>query len=119
MIDLFRELENRLLRQEIRHSPAAVSALLADDFLEFGSSGNIYGRRQTIDALEHEPPAELSMADFAVRALSDSVVLVTYRSERRDPVSGLDRHSLRSSIWSLIGGTWKLRFHQGTPLAKP
>jgi len=36
------DLEQSLLRPKIRRSPAAVTALLADDFVEFGSSGRVY-----------------------------------------------------------------------------
>jgi hypothetical protein len=52
-----------------------------------------------------------------IRSAIEEVVLVTYRSVSRDPVSGKERHALRSSIWKLIDGRWQMTFHQGTPTA--
>jgi hypothetical protein len=111
----FYELKKRLLRQEVRRSPEEVEALLAPDFFEFGRSGSVWTRQQTIDGLAAEPAMDWSVTDFDARALSETVVLVTYRSVCRDPGSGNERHSLRSSIWLLADGRWQIAFHQGTP----
>jgi hypothetical protein len=59
---------------------------------------------------------ERSTTSFAVRELSNDAVLMTYRAERRDPVSGREWHSLRSSIWRLTDGCWQMIFHQGTAI---
>ena len=115
MPDLFRDLEERLLRQDIRHSPDEAGALLAADFFEFGRSGVVWNRQQTIEALAQEPLMERSMRDFTTRLLSESFVLVTYLSVLRDPVSSKEWHALRSSVWKLIDGRWQIIFHQGTP----
>jgi hypothetical protein len=115
MLDLFRSLEERLLRQGVRHSPDEADALLAADFFEFGRSGAVWNRQQTIEGLMQEPLIEHSMRDVTTRLLSESVVLVTYRSVRRDPVSSKEWHALRSSVWKLIDGRWQMIFHQGTP----
>ena len=37
--EFLRRLEERLLQPEVRQSAEAVADLLADDFIEFGSSG--------------------------------------------------------------------------------
>ena len=115
MPDFFRDLEERLLRQDIRHSPDEAGALLAADFFEFGRSGAVWNRQQTIKTLAQEPLMERSMREFTTRLLSESVVLVTYRSVLRDPVSSKEWHALRSSVWKLIDGRWQIIFHQGTP----
>jgi hypothetical protein len=115
MIDFFRDLEERLLRAEVRRSPDEAGKLLASDFIEFGSSGAVYSRQQILEALAKESPMELSATDFSVRVLCDDVVLVTYRSARNDPASGQEWHSLRSSIWKFVNGRWLMSFHQGTP----
>ena len=109
----FRELEESLLRPEIRSSPSAVDRLLADEFVEFGSSGRVYGRRVVVEALRNEPPVDRTLRDLRVRPLADGVVLLTYRSSRRD-ASG-ERQFLRSSVWKNVGGQWRMVFHQGTP----
>ena len=115
MIDFFRDLEERLLRAEVRRSSDEAGKLLASDFTEFGSSGAVYSRQQTLDALAKKSPIELSATDFSVRVLCDGVVLVTYRSARNDRASGREWHSLRSSIWKFADGRWLMSFHEGTP----
>ena len=115
MLDLFRDLEEKLLRQETRNSPGEVASLLHADFFEFGGSGSVWNRQQTIDRLAQELPIGRSLTDLSVRSLATDVMLVTYRAVGRDLVSGKEWHSLRSSIWKLTDGRWQVIFHQGTP----
>ncbi|WP_445637206.1 DUF4440 domain-containing protein [Nostoc sp. DSM 114161] len=110
------EFEERLLQPDIRKSPKDVMDLLADEFIEFGSSGRIFDRQQIIKSLENEPIEPLtqrSITEFKTLVLATGIVLVTYRVVRH--VSGEQPvHSLRSSIWKLIDNRWKMIFHQGT-----
>ena len=55
MIDFFRNLEERLLRTEVRRSPDEAGKLLASDFIEFGSSGAVYSRQQILDTHRARP----------------------------------------------------------------
>ena len=110
--EFFRDLEQSLLRPEVRASATAVDRLIADDFVEFGSSGHAFGKKDVIEALQSEPATERTLADFRVRRLADSVVLLTYRSIRRE-ASG-ERQFLRCSIWKNVDGQWRMVFHQGT-----
>ena len=119
MLDLFRELEEKLLRQETRNSPSEVATLLHPDFFEFGQSGTLWSRQQTIDRLAQEHPMERSLTDLSVRSLAADVTLVTYRAVGRDLASGNAWHSLRSSVWKLTDGRWQMIFHQGTPTRAP
>jgi len=114
-IGFFRQLEERLLQPEVRGSGDALSRLLADDFLEFGSSGAVYNKQQIIGSLGREPIMEWSTTDFSVRVLADDVVVLTYRSTRRDPATAQEWHSIRSSIWKLNHTRWEMICHQGTP----
>lgn len=75
-------LEESLLQPAVRSSPAALAELLADDFIEFGSSGKIYSQQQLVDLLPHETEVAYSLYDFQVRELSPAVVLATYRTTR-------------------------------------
>jgi hypothetical protein len=109
-----RELEELLMRPEVRGSMERVAALLSDDFLEFGSSGQIFDKRQIIEALRNETPTERSLSDFGSTLLSDSIVLVTYRARRAGRPGEEPVHTLRSSIWRLNNGQWQMVFHQGT-----
>ena len=87
MLDPFRDLEEKLLRQETRNSPGEVATLLHPDFFEFGQSGAIWNRQQTIDRLAQEHPMERSLTGLSVRSLAADVTLVTYRAVGRDPAS--------------------------------
>ena len=111
-LDFFRELETSLHRRHIRNSPQAVSDLLDDEFVEFGKSGLIYDKRLTVELLRDDDSDLIpEVRDFRIRALAPNVVLVTYRSGRGD------LFALRSSIWRLCGGKWRMTFHQGTTAA--
>jgi len=119
MLDLFRDLEEKLLQQETRNSPSEVATLLHPDFFEFGQSGTVWSRQQTIDRLAQDRPMEGSLTDLSARSLAADVMLVTYRAVGRDPASGKEWHSLRSSVWKLTDGRWQMIFHQGTPTRAP
>lgn len=43
-----RELEKKLLSPEIRRTPLEIDKLLADDFFEFGSSGNVWYKKDAV-----------------------------------------------------------------------
>lgn len=51
MKNLIYELELSLLKPETRRSPTQLNQLIADDFVEFGSSGNIYHKKDCVDQL--------------------------------------------------------------------
>jgi hypothetical protein len=109
-----RQLEELLLRSDVRGSTERVAALLCDDFVEFGSSGRVFDKKQIIEALRNEAPAERSLSDFESTILSDNIVLVTYRATRATSPGEQPVHTLRSSIWRLNNGQWQMVFHQGT-----
>jgi hypothetical protein len=109
-----RKLEEDLLQPEIRRDPEAVAAFLADDFYEFGSSGGVFSKVETIQALRNEQPAQISIADFRVRSLAAGIALVTYRAVKERESGQEIRTSLRSSLWAMRDGRWQMLFHQGT-----
>ena len=106
----FRILEESLWRAETRFDRDYLQRVLHPDFFEFGRSGRIWTRDDTLTA---EPSSiDARLADFAVRPLGDDAVLVTYTSYVRHEQMDVGR---RSSIWVHVGSSWQLRFHQGTP----
>ncbi|CAM5514297.1 hypothetical protein MAUB1S_08583 [Mycolicibacterium aubagnense] len=118
-LDLIRGLEEELFKHTVRASPAAVGALLADDFLEFGRSGRVYDKKEIVLGLAAEasdPPLELTASGFELKSLAEDVVLLTYRTSRPDGDRTL--HTLRSSIWKFSDGAWRMVFHQGTPTSE-
>jgi hypothetical protein len=115
---LLRELEERLLLPNVRKSAQDIMDLLADEFIEFGSSGRVFDKQQIIQSLQNEsiePLTQRSITEFKTLVLATGVVLVTYcivsHISGEQPV-----YSLRSSIWKLNNDRWKLIFHQGTML---
>jgi hypothetical protein len=109
-----RELEEKLLKPEVRRSADDVAHLLADEFIEFGSSGCIFNKSQVISSLQQEVPeaaVRISIENFVTRRLAPHVVLVTYHTVGSDPAV----QRIRSSIWKFEGGRWQMVFHQGTP----
>jgi hypothetical protein len=110
-----RKLEQSLLDSAVRRDSDRLRQLLAEDFMEFGSSGRVWTRKSIIDMLATEnnfhPPA---IEEFQCTFLSEKVALVTYRTARMDAKTGERLASLRSSIWTRIDGEWRMRFHQGT-----
>jgi hypothetical protein len=113
-----RALEEALHRSETRRSKPAVEALLAESFVEFGSSGRVYQRHEIITLLAREETDDeagtLLSSDYALHVLSADAVLLTYRT-RRTLADGFERTVLRSSIWQRSKCGWQMLFHQGTP----
>ena len=99
-----RSLEERLLEPEVRSSPEKLALLLADDFLEIGSSGRTFDKGQIIATLKGESAFDYSLHDFQVKQLSSGIALATYRIETRQEAK--PRTSLRSSIWVHRQGRW-------------
>src|ERR1700677_1481585 len=115
--DYLRKLEGRLLDPLVRHDPALVAPLLADDFLEFGASGPACDKAAILKELKNEPDRPASRrTDFSARTLSPDIVLVTYRAHRRNPAGEIIHESWRSSIWVNRNQKWQITFHQGTKI---
>lgn len=103
------ELEERLMRPGTRSSRRNLEELIAEEFVEIGTSGTEYDRESVISAMALEQPTAWSIANFKARALGENVVLVTYTATK----SGGDS-SVRCSIWKRQGSQWRVVFHQGT-----
>jgi len=118
-------LENFLFDPVARRDISAVSALLAEEFREFGGSGRTYTKLDILAELSTEQPVIITLTDFVCQLLAPTVALVTYKSlsshENRAPTQ-----ALRSSVWVLRslpkqysnslaeGPVWQMMFHQGT-----
>lgn len=108
------ELETKLLDPELRRTPEKLAPLLADDFMEFGSSGHAYDKQRILFLLRRQIPARLVIEEFRVTEVSASAALVTYRACSESNRMGGSHYSLRSSLWVLRGDAWQMIFHQGT-----
>jgi hypothetical protein len=113
--EAIRQLEEQLLESTIRTSADTVASLLADDFVEFGSSGRVFNKQQIVESLQQEVgTCRRTLQEFKTKPLGAGVILATYRVSRQADDGEPPAMSLRSSIWKLIGGRWQMVFHQGT-----
>jgi hypothetical protein len=111
---LIQQLEEQLLQSDVRHSAQTLDALLADEFLEFGSSGRTYDKQKVLESLPNENPVPRTLNNFKTMTLAPGVILATYHSTYWEP-GAEPAHSHRCSIWKLVNGRWQMIFHQGTP----
>src|SRR5579863_3306180 len=109
--ELLIKLEQRLMDPVFREDREQVSALLAEDFREFGSSGRAWSRDEILNLTERLQPPPL-VEDFAINIIVPELVQVTSRTLRAIP--GGKAPALRSSLWIRRGDRWQMLFHQGT-----
>jgi hypothetical protein len=107
-------LERQLLLEDVRNSADRIAELLADGCVEFCSSGKIY-RYARGDTFPFGKQGNREIVDFKAEELADGIVLATYRLLKHEGSNDDIRASLRSSIWKITDGKWKMIFHQGTP----
>ena len=106
-------LEESLWREETRFDARLMSEVIAPDFFEFGRSGRVYQRQDTLAIRRGPIDAVLPLPEFRARLLDRNTAQVTYWSAVT--YGGVVEHARRSSIWSRTSSGWVLRFHQGTP----
>ena len=109
-----RDLEESHLRSDVRSSAESMGAFLADEFIEFGSSGRIFDRAAVIAFIAGDVNFQFRIDSFAVRALAPGAALTTYRLSAWTDSESQARVTLRSSVWVHRTGRWLLVFHQGT-----
>lgn len=104
--DIFLKLEKELMGLCGVLSIERIKQLIADDFLEYGSSGGIYTKEDLKDGISLK---NYQVLDFSMVTLTDKCVHVRYKTINRK-----ETQVLRSSIWICDKGNWKMAFHQGT-----
>ena len=107
-------LEEGLWRAETRFDRTWMGRILAPGFFEFGRSGRLYSREDTLGTPGRPIEARLPLTDFDVRLLAPDVVQVTYTSV--ETYNGEEQVANRSSLWSRTEDGWRLLFHQATPV---
>ncbi len=107
--------EKALLTSEVRSSPQQLRALISEDFREIGSSGEYFGLPEVLENLPPKAQNWSAVAqNFECRELSENIVQVVYKCAINEEINSEPVYSLRSSIWRLKDGQWKMVFHQGT-----
>ncbi len=115
MTDEIYTLELRLLDPAVRKSAEELDKLLADCFWEIGASGQIYTKREIVEALRDEiVDTSWTLHNFKICLLAPELIMATYRSECSNH-SNETSYALRSSLWRQTGSSWRMIFHQGTP----
>jgi hypothetical protein len=109
-------LEQKMLRPEIRESPAGAAKIISPDFVEYCSSGYLY-RYQPNDTFPADN-CKWEIVDFEIRILAPNWVHANYKVIKHNTAAKDMKYSLRSSLWRRSRGTWKMVFHQGTPTTK-
>jgi hypothetical protein len=108
-----KELEESLWITATRRDVDYMERTLSPDFFEFGCSGRIYKREDTLAVKVQEIRARLK--NLMVLPIAENVVQVTYLSE---VIYEEVQICNRSSIWMKTSSGWQLRFHQGTPVSQ-
>jgi hypothetical protein len=104
-----------LLSPEVRASEDQLDQLLADAFIEFGSSGRVFDKAHIMSLLTETPSDEVfTLRDFRLLNSDEQQALAVYSCDAHAPNGELLRVSNRSSLWVLQAGRWQLLFHQGT-----
>ncbi len=107
-----KHLEKLLLKPKIRKSVSELSKILSDEFIEFGSSRNIYDKKDIIKLVQNEVAPKITLTNFKIIQLRKEHFLVTYKSLKEE--KGNKTYSLRSSIWKKEKAKYQILFHQGT-----
>ncbi len=107
-------LEEGLWQSKFRFDMQWMEQVLAADFFEYGRSGRVYQRQDTLNIPYQEIAAQIPLPNLKIRLIDDRVAQITYISDVNH--DGEHHKALRSSLWSCLNGNWQLRFHQGTPL---
>ncbi len=108
------ELELSLLKPEVRSSTEALNKLITDDFIEYGSSGKKYTKKDILERLPSTlEKCEYLVTDFNVKIQSSNIVIATFKTERTS--NGTDKViSLRSSHWRKTDNQWQMFFHKAS-----
>lgn len=114
IFNIIYNLELSLINPKVRRSADELSTLLADDFIEFGSSGIIYNKPDTIERLVATTiNVEYKISNYGLKILSDNIIQATFKADRI--IDDKASSSLRTSMWRKSDiGEWQMFFHQGT-----
>jgi hypothetical protein len=106
-------LEEDMWREVTRFDRTFQEQRFADDFFEFGRSGQAYTRNQIIQLDSQPIHAVIPLPNLAIRLIDRNTAQVTYNSQVE--YDSVVEYARRSSIWSRTESGWVMRFHQGTP----
>ncbi len=115
MKDLILQYEKDFFSAQFCRNKANLESRFSKDFFEYGKSGLVYSRSLAIDSLmslSKDRPIEI--ANFEIAELSEGIIIAHYVTHDADDNS----YALRTSLWRIEEGHWKIYFHQGTKHCK-
>lgn len=119
-------LVEEIIKQEIQlleriDPPHLLAELIDNDFIEIGSSATVYNKAEVIRWLYSEEGTQNPGEGVSFKAypLAHNLILLTYISALKDKPINECKQAMRSSIWRLTEGQWRMVFHQGTPIKSP
>lgn len=105
-----RLLEESLFKKEYLGDREYLENIFDDNFMEYGKSGNIYYKEDTIESLYGLDDRNIKVENFSAEQIDTKTYMVHYVSVNEDGVK-----TLRTSIW-IKKDDYKLLFHQGTKI---
>lgn len=106
--------ENQLL--DNNDSLDVLAELIDNEFIEIGSSGVVNHKAEVLRWLSSSHDIKHVGREFNAYSLADSIIMLTYISAIKDTFGACTKKAMRSSVWRLTDGLWRMVFHQGTPL---
>lgn len=109
MENIFLEMEKSLFKKSFCSNIENLERILDENFFEYGKSGAIISRNETICFLSESDDRNIAITNFTVDKISDNTWIIHYVSKDENNIS-----SLRTSIWIYKDNQYKMYFHQGT-----
>lgn len=114
-------MQDAIIKQETQLPDKADSLdvladLIYNEFMEIGSSAVVFDKAEVMRWLASDDQSDRSGSSFNAHQLAENIILLTYLSTIKDTPVAESKQAVRSSIWRLTDGQWRIVFHQGTPL---
>lgn len=112
--------EKELAAAEQRHAVAVIDEALSDDFHEISSDGRLYDKAYIMPLLPDVKIEDFSFEDFNSFPISDDSVLITYIANVKGSFKGepFPASNRLSTVWVRRHGSWRVMFHQATPVVE-
>ncbi|MBL8497819.1 DUF4440 domain-containing protein [Nitrosomonas sp. JL21] len=118
--ELIEQRERALLQTDWNANPKLIDEFLAVEFEEISGNGQITTRQDVVSWLMHKKnDAEWSLMNFRIKMLTDEIVLANYSIRSSVKPGNACKGSMRTSIWQLQQGQWKMIFHQAIQFTDP
>ncbi|HCY9072541.1 TPA: hypothetical protein O2E65_002304 [Listeria monocytogenes] len=107
----FQKLDQIHLSLENRHSMSEIIAILSESYIEITQSGVVkdFSYYKLLTTLGD---SALEIINYDIKILDETKVLSYYKLKNLSENS----YTMRSNIWIIENGSWKLTFHQGTKI---